>query len=103
MKEMFSADDLTLVNLEGVLSDRGWGEDKSKTFRFRGPADYARILKESGIEACAVNGAGHPLLRKPGLFYSGKGRNQDCLFCTGQYVFYPLQGFCEEHHREAAD
>ena len=55
MKEMFSADDLTLVNLEGVLSDRGWGEDKSKTFRFRGPADYARILKESGIEACAVS------------------------------------------------
>lgn len=55
MKDMFTSDDLTLVNLEGVLSDFPWGENTSKNFRFRGPADFARILTESGIEACAIS------------------------------------------------
>ena len=55
MKELFSADDLTLVNLEGVLSDSSREEEKSKTFRFRGPTDYVKILTESSIEACAIS------------------------------------------------
>ena len=55
MKDMFLKDDLTLVNLEGVLSDQPWGEDTRKNFRFRGPSDFAKILTESGIEACTVS------------------------------------------------
>ena len=55
MLELFSGDDLTLVNLEGVLSDSNRQEDTSKTFRFRGPVDYAKILTESSIEACAIS------------------------------------------------
>ena len=55
LQELFSSDDLTLVNLEGVLSDSSRQEDKKKTFRFRGPVDYARILTESSIEACAIS------------------------------------------------
>ena len=55
MKEMFSSDDLTLVNLEGVLSDSSAMENTKKTFRFRGPARFAKILTRSGIEACAIS------------------------------------------------
>lgn len=47
----FNQDDLTLVNLEGVLSDSSRGENKEKTYAFRGPSDYASILSQSGIEA----------------------------------------------------
>jgi len=55
VKPIFEADDLTLVNLEGVLSDKSWNEDKRKTFRFRGPTDFAKILTVSSIEACAIS------------------------------------------------
>ena len=55
MKDLFSSDDLTLVNLEGVLSDKSFQENKKKTFRFRGPTDFAKILTQSSIEACAIS------------------------------------------------
>ncbi len=55
MKELFSSDDLTLVNLEGVLSDSSLMEERKKTFRFRGPTDYVNILKQSSIEACGIS------------------------------------------------
>ena len=55
MKALFTTDDLTLVNLEGVLSDSALMEDTRKTFRFRGPTYFAQILTSSGIEACAIS------------------------------------------------
>ena len=51
MQEIFQKDDLTVVNLEGVLSDSSAEENKQKTFRFRGPTDYVEILTRSGIDA----------------------------------------------------
>ena len=51
-REMFEQDDLTVVNLEGVLSDSHYNENKKKFFRFRGPVDFAKILTGSSIEAC---------------------------------------------------
>lgn len=53
-KEMFENDDLTVVNLEGVLSDKPWDENKKKTFRFRGPTDFAKILTGSSVEAACI-------------------------------------------------
>ena len=53
-KEMFEQDDLTVVNLEGVLSDSPYNENKKKQFRFRGPTDFAKILTGSSIEACTL-------------------------------------------------
>ena len=50
---LFSSDDLTVVNLEGVLSDSDRQENKLKTYRFRGPAEFAEILNEASIEACS--------------------------------------------------
>lgn len=51
VRALFDQDDLTIVNLEGVLSDSSRGKNKKKTYRFRGPADFSSILSAGGIEA----------------------------------------------------
>ena len=51
---MFESDDLTVVNLEGVLSDSPYEENKKKTFRFRGPTEFVKILTGSSIEAAGL-------------------------------------------------
>ena len=53
--ELFSADDLTVVNLEGPLTDSDSQEDKSKTFRFNGKTDFVNILTLASIEACNIS------------------------------------------------
>ena len=45
----FEADDFTLVNLEGVLCTNRTPADK--TFQFRGPVEYAKILTAGSVEA----------------------------------------------------
>lgn len=51
VKALFEEDDLTVVNLEGVLSDTHRGENKKKNFRFRGPTALAGALTAGSIEA----------------------------------------------------
>ena len=51
---LFESDDWTVVNLEGVLSDNRAGENKGKTYRFRGPTDFAEILRISSVEAVSL-------------------------------------------------
>lgn len=46
---IFAADDFTVVNLEGTLTSRGLRQPK--TYAFRGPPSYARILSLASIEA----------------------------------------------------
>ena len=53
-KEMFENDDLTVINLEGVLSDRSYDERK-KTHTFRGDTALAEILTRSGIDAAGLS------------------------------------------------
>lgn len=53
-REMFEQDDLTVVNLEGVLSDSSYQENKKKPFRFRGPTDFVKILTGSSVEAACI-------------------------------------------------
>jgi hypothetical protein len=50
VRPLFEQDDLTIVNLEGVLSDSSEGENTKKTYRFRGPADFAEILARGSVE-----------------------------------------------------
>ena len=45
----FEADDFTLVNLEGVLCSNR--TPANKTFQFRGPVEYAKILTAGSVEA----------------------------------------------------
>lgn len=88
MKEMFESDDLTLVNLEGVLSDSPWQENKTKTFRFRGPTDFVRILTESGIEACNISNNHIMDFGKQGYESTlNTLRDNGLLVCGNEYSF----------------
>lgn len=49
VKVIFSADDLTIANFEGTLTDSDEREDK--TFAFKAPASYASILTGGSVEA----------------------------------------------------
>ncbi|MBQ8301518.1 MAG: CapA family protein [Clostridia bacterium] len=49
MAQLFSEDDITIVNLEGTLSSQGEREDKQ--FAFRGKPEYVQILTSSSVEA----------------------------------------------------
>ena len=51
VKSVLGADDMTLVNFEGTLSDQG--ERQDKTFAFRGDPEYVNILTEGSVEAVA--------------------------------------------------
>ncbi len=49
VRGVFSADDITAVNFEGVLTDSTQHENKQ--FYFRGKKEYAKILSSSSVEA----------------------------------------------------
>lgn len=49
VKSIFDADDLTIVNMEGTLTEETTRQDK--TYAFKGPAEYAQILTSGGVEA----------------------------------------------------
>lgn len=52
VKKIFSKDDLTIVNLEGTLTD---STDRAvKTYTFKGPQKYVNILKQGSVEAVTV-------------------------------------------------
>lgn len=49
VRHIFEEDDLTIVNFEGTLSNRG--ERAIKQFAFRGDPEYAKALSGSSVEA----------------------------------------------------
>ena len=49
VKSIFDADDLTIVNMEGTLTEET--ERQDKTFAFKGSGSYADVLAEGGVEA----------------------------------------------------
>ncbi len=51
---IFEQDDMTFVNLEGVLKATKQGETKTKEFRFRGKPEWVEILKLSSIEQVSI-------------------------------------------------
>ena len=50
LQSIFGSDDMTMINLEGVLKANRSGEDKSKAWRFRGLPEYAQILPLASVE-----------------------------------------------------
>lgn len=50
--ELFGADDLTVVNMEGALTEGG--ERADKEFAFRGKPEYSKILSSSSVEAASM-------------------------------------------------
>ena len=49
MKPLFSQDDLTVVNFEGVLKDNDYGK-ANKTYCFRGLPEYTQVLTLGDVE-----------------------------------------------------
>lgn len=49
VRDIFAEDDLTVVNLEGALTESTAREDK--TWAFKGSAEYTEVLTEGGVEA----------------------------------------------------
>ena len=50
-RDLFSQDDLTIVNLEGPLTDSK-SKRPGRTFNFRGDPEYVKILTCSSVEIC---------------------------------------------------
>ena len=50
LRELFAADDLTMVNLECTLKANRDYEDKSKRYRFRGMPSWTQVLTGSSVE-----------------------------------------------------
>nr|WP_231956254.1 CapA family protein [Aneurinibacillus soli] len=63
IRPIFTKDDLTMVNLEGTLTNAT--AKAQKTFRFKGKPDYATILVRGGIDAVNVaNNHSHDYLQR---------------------------------------
>lgn len=50
LMDLFENDDITLLNLEGVLADEPDPKAAQSRFCFRGPTDFAKILSASSVE-----------------------------------------------------
>lgn len=50
--DIFAADDYTVVNMEGTLTESN--ERQDKTFAFKGPAEYTNVLTSGNIEAASL-------------------------------------------------
>ena len=53
VKDIFAADDLTIVNLEGVLTTSN-AAAAGRTYNIKGDPSYARILTEGNVEAVSM-------------------------------------------------
>lgn len=66
VRHLFEADDLTVVNLEGVLADTNEGIMGGRKYNFRGPTTYTQMLTGASVEL-AVLGNNHAFdFGKPG-------------------------------------
>lgn len=54
LREIFLADDMTLLNLECVLQEGNQGHDSGKQHTFRGAPAYAEMLLPAGVEQVNV-------------------------------------------------
>ena len=53
-RDLFAADDCTVVNLQGVLADTNSGAAKSRSIRYRGAEEYVKILQAGSVEAVSL-------------------------------------------------
>ncbi len=51
-KHIFDNDDMTLINLEGVFTDKT--EEVAKAYNFKGDPEYVKILTSSSVEAVSL-------------------------------------------------
>lgn len=80
---LFTADDLTIVNLEGALSDRKLVKVK-KEYNFKGKTEYTSILSQGGVEAVT-------LANNHALDYGGAGKEDTIAALTAADI-----GYCDQ-------
>jgi poly-gamma-glutamate synthesis protein (capsule biosynthesis protein) len=80
LKALFSGDDLSMVNLEGVLSDSRDGK-VAKQYNFIGSPEYAAILTQGSVE-CVTLANNHA------LDYGDVGKQDTIAALTQQGVAY---------------
>lgn len=83
-KEFFATDDQTVINLEGVLSDSRKNEVKTKTYRFRGVKDMARILQVSSIDVANMANNHTYDYGRPGYTYTQQALDAYDIACFGE-------------------
>lgn len=115
-----ASDDLTVANLEGVLSDRTDLVKEDKAFNFRGVTAYTEILKEGSVECVTLannhsrdyGSAGYrdtvAALRQAGVAYFGTDsmavwRNGEGLMIGFLGVSGSLSGSRSGEHRRQAE
>lgn len=84
LADILSADDLTLVNFEGTLTESK--EAQQKTYNFKGPAEYVNILTAGSVEA--VNLANNHFHD-----YGNKGKEDTKAALDGAGIVYCGAGF----------
>ncbi len=82
--DIFSQDDMTLVNFEGTLTE-STDKVKDKLFNFKGPAEYAQILTLGSVEA--VN-----LANNHYIDYGDEGKTDTQAALTAQGITYCAKG-----------
>ena len=90
MRDFFAEDDLTVINFEGVLKDDARNA-VNKTYCFRGPTNFARILPLSSIEAANLD-------NNHTLDYGNQGKTStvEALTGAGVHVFDELTPYIYE-------
>lgn len=54
VRDVFFADDLTVINFEGVLADSNRYLWEGRKYNFRGPTSYTEIMHKAGIELATL-------------------------------------------------
>lgn len=87
-REMFENDDITLLNLEVVLTDTTNSRAAKSRYTFRGTTDYAKILSRNSVEAVSM-------ANNHTLDYDQKGFNSTTAALDAEGVAW--FGIDEEH------
>jgi len=84
VRDIFEADDMTIVNLEGVLTDSNQATP-NRTFNIKGPSNYVNILSDSFVEAVSM-GNNHR------MDYGEKGVADTISALTEKGIVYAYDG-----------
>ena len=86
VRHVFQADDLTILNLEGPLTDVGEGHGGS--YCFKGDPDYVQIMTGSSVELCNVANNHSMDFGRAGLNRTAEVLEQAGIGCCGYSKVY---------------
>ena len=88
VQPVIAHDDLTVANLEGVISDIESGRIEGKTYKFRAPSSYLSVLTGSSVE-CVNVANNHSLdYRDIGMRRTARALDDAGIFWFGANIVY---------------